>query len=187
MGNALRMVGIEKVTEESSDLLLAESFLAGNDVAFNWLFDRYIEQATSFAWRLCVDPVVADRVVMEAFARLRCRGWKLHGSFRLHLFSVCHNLSVAANKAPSIEVEAPAFGGASIGAHSLGGENVEQARIERALAKLPVQARSVLLLYYAHGLSPKEVARIVDVRPHQILSQIAGSRHLLRNGLKGEI
>ena len=181
------MVGIEKVTEESSDRLLAESFLAGNDLAFSWLFDRYVEQVSSFTWRLCVDPNLSDRVVLEAFARLRARGWKLHGSFKLHLFSVCHNLSIAANSAPKSQAAQPAFWGAGLGADSLGGENVEQARIERALAKMPVQARSVLLLYYAHGLTPTEVARIVDIRPHQIRRQIAGARYILRNGLKGEI
>ena len=183
------MVGIEKVTEESSDRLLAESFLAGNDEAFSWLFARYAEHVSSFTWRLCVDPNASDRIVLEAFARLRARGWKLQGSFKLHLFSVCHNLSIAFNSAPPMPMPTatPAFGGVGLGADSLGGENVEQARIERALAKLPVQARSVLLLYYAHGLTPAEVARIVDIRPHQIRRQIAGARYLLRNGLKGEI
>ncbi len=181
------MIGIEKVTEESSDRLLAESFLNGNDAAFFWLFDRYVQQVSSFTWRLCVDPVVADRVVLEAFARLRARGWTLHGSFKLYLFNVCHNLALEANRAPDLVTETPAFGGGGLGADSLGGENVEQARIERALAKLPVQARSILLLYYSHGLSPEEVARIVDIRPHQIRKQIAGARYLLRNGLKGEM
>ena len=64
--------------------------------------------------------------------------------------------------------------------------NDERARINRALASLPIAFREVLVLRELEDLAYKDIARIVDVPIGTIMSRLARARALMRDALAPE-
>ena len=64
--------------------------------------------------------------------------------------------------------------------------NDERARINRALASLPIAFREVLVLRELEDLAYKDIARIVDVPIGTVMSRLARARALMRDALAPE-
>ena len=177
----------EKVTEDSGDQTLAEAFLNGDEFAFVWLMERYKNEVSRYAWRITWEAAAADHVVLETFARLHKGGLKRGDVFKTALFSLTHRLSLRALKDEATQEKMPAFGGAAGSPDGMSSRNREGMRLEIALGGVPVGHRAMLLLYYAHRLSPEEASRVLEVRPQQFRRQLAYARRLLRDGLRMEL
>jgi RNA polymerase sigma factor (sigma-70 family) len=180
------------VADPPDDALMV-AFQNGNQGAFDVLFLRYRDRATSYAWRMLGRREEAEEIVVEAFARVLDGAWRPTGSFGSFLFTVVHRLCLdrlrrrtRANRGDArIEAEP---GPPPSSPYDAAEVRERSDHLDAALATLPETYRSVLLLYYGQELSSKEVAAIVGCEDQQVRSMLAYARRLLRERLgDGEV
>jgi RNA polymerase sigma-70 factor, ECF subfamily len=75
-------------------------------------------------------------------------------------------------------------GSAEIGArHAAAGTAAERVDVERALARVPREARVLLALHYVDGLSFGELARVRGISVNTVKSQLARGKAIMRKAL----
>ncbi len=183
--------GVDRV-DTAADEALAERFRAGDDEAFAVLYARWRPRAVSYALKIVHTPAVAEEIATDAFVTLvegRFSPKAREGSFRAWLFTVVQRRCLDTLRRrgtrgrvlPLLREEPtpPALEAAIDGLR-------DKARLEAALESLPVEHRSVVLLYYAQGLSSREVAEATEQTDQQVRSKLSYARRVLRRTLAQE-
>lgn len=171
----------------ADDAALVREVAAGSEVALGELYDRYVDAVHAAASRLTADRQIAEEVVQETFLALWNRAELFDqrlGSLAAWLHTIARNRTVdrlrAAGRRPHLIPLSSAAGadeqdgaaldrlvaaGTVIGGASLGagpeGElaTVELQRLLRdALAELPADERTAIVLAYREELSQSEIA-----------------------------
>jgi len=112
--------------------------------------------------------------------------WQLYRAeqqLRPWLFTIMHNLFVSARRraAKRASVERQDWPPASVSAP---GDGLAVAALDRALALLPDEQRTVLLLVGLEGFSYAEAARILDTPIGTVISRLSRGRQQLRELLE---
>lgn len=137
-----------------------------------------------YAAALLRDRDAADDLVQDCLARAfdRLHLWQPTGTMRTWLFTILHNLHVnqvrRQGRAPDIRSDtdslerqpAPSEADAGLVARDIAG----------ALAQLPDEQRSVVLLVGLEGLSYADVAEITDAPLGTVMSRLSRGRERLR-------
>jgi len=174
-------------TLDDADLLRA--FARGREDAFAVLMERHGSAVKGYALRTLRSPEQAEDVMVETFLRVAAaRGrWEDRGSVRGWLFTVAHRLCIdqlrrrrlERQSLPRVvELEADRGMAPSPEAEALLGETARE--LERALAQLSPEHRTVLLLRVVHGLSSEETAAAVGLDESQVRSQLSYARKRIR-------
>ncbi|HOV48183.1 MAG: sigma-70 family RNA polymerase sigma factor [Anaerolineae bacterium] len=167
----------------------------GNLDAFNELLLHYQTQAYNLAYHLLQDPAAADDATQEAFiSAYRSLAQFRGGSFRAWLLRIvtnaCYDALRHAKRRPSVSWEA--FGDLEEEANphlrdhaELPEEAVERDELrqllEDALARLPEDQRTVLVLVDRLGLSYEEVAETLQIQLGTVKSRLARARGRMRD------
>lgn len=167
----------------------------GNLDAFNALLLHYQTQAYNLAYHLLQDPAAADDATQEAFiSAYRSLAQFRGGSFRAWLLRIvtnaCYDALRHAKRRPSVSWEA--FGDLEEEANphlrdhaELPEEAVERDELRRlledALARLPEDQRTVLVLVDRLGLSYEEVAETLQIQLGTVKSRLARARGKMRD------
>jgi RNA polymerase sigma-70 factor (ECF subfamily) len=152
----------------------------GDPAAFSVLFDRHAAAAARYARRLVGDQGASEDAVHGAFVRLievaRSGGIDPdRGSLRGLLFRTVRNLSIDWLRSRSRVVP---LGDVDVGAASQGAD-VVRLELESALALLPENHRSALLLRVDGGLSYTEIAAVLGATLAQVKMWIFRARKAL--------
>jgi RNA polymerase sigma-70 factor, ECF subfamily len=169
------------------DAALVREVTAGSESALATLYDRHADAVYAAACRLTSDRQVAEEVVQETFLALWNRAELFDpaaGSLAAWIHTIARNRTVdrlrAAGRRPNLVALSSASGGdddttaaleraVSIG-HVLGGANLGpgpegaiesaelRATLQDALASMPDQERTVIVLAYREELSQSEIA-----------------------------
>jgi RNA polymerase sigma-70 factor, ECF subfamily len=125
--------------------------------------DQFREELQAFAYRLLGSVEEAEDCVQNAYLAA-VRNPQAPENARAWLYRVTHNLAVnqLRRRDHALRREAPP-------AQPRAGE----ADLDRALADLPEDQRTILLLRYTHGLSFEEIAEVVG-RPTGTVKVYAG-------------
>lgn len=166
---------------------LAADHAAGDPEAFERLFERYRGKVHGYARRMLGRAEEADEVTAQTFVRILEGRYEPTGRFRSYLFAVAHRACLerlrkrrtADKYVPWLKVVAPSRTPEEV---ALVGD--DQRRMERAIATLPEEHRTVLLLYYGQELASREVAAIVGCTDQQIRSKLAYARRKLREAME---
>lgn len=172
----------------AGDLELARRVAAGEDAAFDRVYEENVERVYALCLRMCGDPDKARRLTQDAFVR----AWERIGSFRGEsrlsswLHRVTANVVVESRRRRSRWrlrlVEEPQ-----------GGERVPAPKrrdpglrldLERAIASLPEGARTVLVLRDVEGYSYEEITRITGLAMGTVKAQIHRARKLMQERLE---
>lgn len=158
------------------------AYQAGNEAAFGELFERYAGRVYGFLVRRLGDPSLAEDLYQETFLRLhRARGsYDSRRPFRAWLFGIVHNLltDTLRDRARTLETtstdQTPDRGQPGIqptGADELPSGDISPERlvaaqeisssIARALAALPPDERTVIILARFEGLSYDDIGDIL--------------------------
>lgn len=143
-----------------------------------------------YAAALLRDRDAADDLVQECLARAvdRLHSWRPNGSMRAWLFTILHNLHVnqlrdrhreGALHAPVGDIErqpAPPAQDASLALRDL----------SAALAQLPDEQRSVILLVGLEGLSYADAATVTGAPLGTVMSRLSRGRERLRSLMDNE-
>jgi RNA polymerase sigma-70 factor (ECF subfamily) len=200
----------------ADDAALVREVAAGSETALGELYDRYVDAVHAAASRLTADRQVAEEVVQETFLALWNRAELFDaklGSLAAWLHTIARNRTVdrlrAAGRRPNLIPLSSAAGideqdgaaldrlvtaGTVIGGASLGsGPEGELAATElqrllrEALAELPDDERTAIVLAYREDLSQSEIAERLGWPLGTVKTRTRRALLRLRGVLAGEL
>src|SRR5438552_13899646 len=143
-----------------------------------------IPRLRRYARALTRDVVIADDLVQDCLTRAldKLHLWREGTDLRAWLFTILHNQYVNHIRRA---VREGAMVGLSDSEPLLSrapqqGKRLELRDLERAIAKLPDEQRSVILLVGLEGMRYEEVAAVLDVPVGTIRSRLSRGREMLR-------
>src|ERR1700736_1100977 len=152
--------------------------------AFRDDVEAMIPALRRYARALARDADVADDLVQDTLVRaLRSERLFHGGDIRSWLYTILTNLN--RNRRRSL-ARRPILMQLPDDAADAGGTEAEGRDIERALASLIEDQRSVLLLVVLEGLSYREVAEIQGVPIGTVMSRLARARAHVKSVIEGE-
>jgi RNA polymerase sigma-70 factor (ECF subfamily) len=143
-----------------------------------------IPRLRRYARALARDVAAADDLVQDCLARAlgKLHLWQEGTDLRAWLFTILHNQYVN-------QVRRAVREGAAVGLSETEpmltraphqGKRLELRDLERAIAKLPEEQRSVILLVGLEGMRYEEVAEVLDVPVGTVRSRLSRGREALR-------
>ena len=146
--------------------------------------EALIPRLRRYARAMARDPVAADDLVQECLVRAlgKIHQWEKGTDLRAWLFTILHNQSVSlarqvARQRASIELQKYKTGLALSPNQTV---RLELRDLERAIAKLPDEQRSVILLVGLEGMGYDEAASIVNLPVGTVRSRVSRGREALR-------
>jgi len=146
--------------------------------------EALIPRLTRYAKVLTRDPVAADDLVQDCLARAlgKIHLWEQGTDLRAWLFTILHHqhLSLArwdARQRASIQLQKCNAGSTPSPTQAA---RLELRDLDRALAKLPEEQRSVILLVGLEGMRYEEAASVVNLPVGTVRSRVSRGRETLR-------
>lgn len=173
-------------TEQDCELLRR---LARDEIeALDEVFARLWAPVVSYLIGLLGSREAAEDIAQEAFYRLWERRAQLRtdGSLRGFLYHVARNLAISEHRSENVrqraltalQAETPAFASIELEYDGLATE------LRKAIGSLPQRRREILILHSIHGLSYKEIARLLGIAPQTVANQFSSALDDLRRGLR---
>jgi RNA polymerase sigma-70 factor (ECF subfamily) len=177
------------------ELGLVERLRAGDEAAFDAVYDAFNVRLFTFLLRLSRRRDVAEDLLEETWLRLVKHAHRLNDSTRLGpwLFTVARNLHVSYVRSRVLE-DSTAAGLAALWLHgadrpspfeATAGRELER-RIERALTALPAASREVLLLVGVAGFDHSDAADVCGITPEALRQRLHRARALLTRALEAD-
>ena len=178
-----------------ADLEAMKRLIEGDDLALNSIMQRWKDKLASFLYRLTGSHEAACDLAQETFVRLyqsRSR-YQPSAAFPTYLFHIAANL--ARNHArwrirhPAVSTEDCADTIQQMTGHESSPDEVAQhhentARIERALASLPVDLREALHLFTYEEMSQTEISQALGCSIKAVETRIYRARQMLKGLLE---
>ncbi|MDX1661757.1 MAG: sigma-70 family RNA polymerase sigma factor [Gemmatimonadota bacterium] len=165
---------------------LVESARRNDAGAFDRLYRDHADRVYALCLRMTADPDAAETLTQDVFVR----AWRRLDSFRgdsrfstwLHRLTVNLVLDRRRSAARRRAREENADRADYLGAvrRAAPGTRMD---LERAIAKLPEGARTMLVLYDVEGYAYEEIAEMTDVALGTVKSQLHRARKLMREEL----
>ena len=186
-------VGMNKTVPE-----LVESFLNGDQKAFEQLVGRYRRKIYSLAYQILRNHLDADEVVQETFVRV----YRKRGELKDVKYFSSFIIRVATNYAIDLLRKHRGHSGIPEDTATMPGsvqldlarrvatpsENYEKKRlmeeISRALEKLPPRQRLTAILHDVEGYSKTEIAQVFDCPEATVRSNLHIARTKIKKTLK---
>ena len=188
-----------KQEEDIRDIL---AFQAGDDQAFQRLFERYRRPIMNYLYRFFWNRAIAEELTQEVFLRV-CKAaerYEPRTAFRNWIYQIAAN--VARNEVRKHEYavkKQPLAGPVNPEEHRpeeihrdpcadtpeklVSAQRLEE-EIQRVLVRLPDKQRTALLLCRHHGFSYREIAEIMQLRQGAVKSLIHRATETLRKRLR---
>lgn len=162
----------------------------GDPDAFAALYDAHAGRVHALCLRLVGDRAIAGELVQDVFVRV----WEQLGSFRgesafgtwLHRVAtnvVWHHLRGGARRRQRVAWHGE-LDGDPPDAAARGGDPAVRLDLERAIAGLPAQARTVFVLHDVEGLSHDEIAARLGIAAGTARAHLFRARRQLREVLQ---
>ncbi len=153
----------------------------GDQQAFTSLFERYFQSVYNYALSLSNDPATAEDLTQEAFikAHTHLPKFKPPWNFRSWIFRMTRNLFLdlvrGRPEADSFDDVSP-LPAPDPSPESRAVASEATRRVRRALERLSVRNKEVLVLREVHGLSYAEIAEVLDTTQPYIKTLLARAR-----------
>jgi RNA polymerase sigma-70 factor (ECF subfamily) len=162
------------------DLLLIERFLAGDQEAFQRLYERYYDKVFSVARGVLLDAEEASDAVQEIFTLVyrNLHRFDRRARFSTWLFRITVNRSIqqaraSRRRAHHLPLEDAAE--RTVDAHE-----APDPRIAEAMTRLSPGDRALLTLFYWEELSLQEIAQSIGCSPNAAKTRLFRARERLR-------
>ena len=161
---------------------------AGDPAAFEAIYEAYRPRLFGFLVRLSRRRDVAEDLLEETWLRLVTRATTLLDDARLApwLFAVARNLYVSWRRSRAVDTARTSDLDPAWPAPEKGDSPFEsvaraelEARVEAALARLPLRDREVLLLVGVEGLTPSEAASVCGLPAVTLRARLHRARERL--------
>lgn len=192
--------------DDAEDKRLMAALAAGDDLALNQLIQRWQAPLRQFVFRYVQHEADAEDLVQDAFVRVfrhRAR-YAPQGKFSTWLFTIAvnlcrnhaekkrHRVTVPLERPGALAGDGPFLNGvipepaspeADPAAVTLAHERADAVR--SAIAELPDELRTAVLLFEYQDLSHAEIATIVGATPKAVETRLYRARQHLRESLAG--
>ena len=183
----LNTEAIEADAEIDSDALAPRSAPAQKralDTSLHRQIEALIPRLRRYARALTRDAVAADDLVQESLTRAlgKMHLWQEGTDLRAWLFTILHNQHVTftrrqARERGSIKLQSSCL---SLALAPVQTARVQLRDLDRAIAKLPEEQRSVILLVGLEGMRYDEAAAVTNLPVGTVRSRVARGRESLR-------
>ena len=160
---------------------LYNRFRDGDDTAFDRILKLYYDGLLFFVTRYVRDVSTAEDVVIDTFLELlmhRSR-YNFKTSLKTYLYTIARNKSLNVLKRKSRTDVALDSVGHTIDSHMIDSERKRV--ISEALAKLPEEMRSCIILVYFEDMTYEETAKIMKKSRKQIDNLLYRAKASLKN------
>jgi RNA polymerase sigma-70 factor (ECF subfamily) len=163
---------------------------AGDEEAFEALFRCYYEELCRFVQNQTGSAEVAEDLVQNIFLSLwrRRQDWEPKTTLRAYLFGAARNESIKHRKHQQVrsrwkrkeKEKAPPKKPDPV--DKLKSQELKRT-IQQWVNELPERRRQVYLLSRQHGLTYREIARVMDISPKTVDNQMVAALKFLRKHL----
>ena len=178
---------------KNDDVMLIQRILAGDEIAFASLVRKYQKQVHTLAWRKIRDFHIAEDITQETFLQAYQKLETLEDPTRFPrwLYVIADRLCIAwlrKNQRHTEPLEETDLSGIETEAYSrfVATEHAEtfaEARrdlVEKLLAKLKENSRTVITLHYLEGMTYAEIVNFLGVPENTIRSRLLRARQQLK-------
>ena len=178
---------------KNDDVVLIQRILAGDETAFASLVRKYQKQVHTLAWRKIRDFHIAEDITQETFLQAYQKLETLEDPTRFPrwLYVIADRLCIAwlrKNQRQTEPLEEADLSGIETEAYSrfIATEHAEafaEARrdlVEKLLAKLKKNNRTVITLHYLEGMTYAEIVNFLGVPENTIRSRLLRARQQLK-------
>jgi DNA polymerase III beta subunit len=178
---------------KNDDVVLIQRILAGDETAFESLVRKYQKQVHTLAWRKIRDFHIAEDITQETFLQAYQKLETLEDPTRFPrwLYVIADRLCIAwlrKNQRHTEPLEEADLSGVETEAYSrfVATEHAEtfaEARrdlVEKLLAKLKENNRTVITLHYLEGMTYAEIVNFLGVPENTIRSRLLRARQQLK-------
>lgn len=178
-----------QVADSNTEFDLVKQANEGDKYAFKALFDLNASRVYAFCLRLSANPDTAQELTQDTFIK----AWEKMDSFRfqskfstwLHSIAMNEFLMLKRSQKRFFQrfvqtedvIQYERFNESETRSH---GENID---IERAISKLPRQARTVFILHDIQGYQHNEISELINIEIGTSKAHLHRARKLLREEL----
>jgi len=167
---------------------------AGDEAAFEQLFEAYFAALCDFAQSYVRDPDAAEELVQNVFLRV----WQIRAEWQpdgvtAYLFGACRNRALSQRRHERIVArfeDRAAHEGLPIASGQAPSDPDEDAQaselaeaLRRAIHQLPERRRMVVILRWEHHLSHAEIAQVLGISVKTVETQFGRAIAVLRKRL----
>jgi RNA polymerase sigma-70 factor (ECF subfamily) len=169
--------------------MIVEACLSGDTAAFGTLVDSYSSKLFNVALQITGSREDAMDVTQSAFAKAYEKLDSFDPSFRFFSWiyriaiNEAINLTKRQRREPTLEVAAVST--ATNPEEKLGQAEAKRS-VQRALAGLTAEYRSVVVLKHLQGLSYREISELLEIPEKTVKSRLFSARQRLRTLLLGQ-
>jgi RNA polymerase sigma-70 factor (ECF subfamily) len=193
-------MGLTGYMHTDPDIQLMLQFKAGDQRAFQHLFDKHKKRVINYCYRYCGHPAVAEELAQETFLRVykAAPRYRPKARFSTWLFKIAANVClneirkpIYRNRMESMDeaaekgcnpVAAPCGPGASAPDAMLASRE-QQTVVQKAIAQLPEKQRAALLLRVNEEFSYREIGRQINRSEGHVKTLIHRGRQRLKKML----
>src|SRR5262245_57367112 len=169
----------------NDDRVLMRRIRAGDEQAFAALVTRHGGRMLSVASHLLGSRTDGEDAVQRAF--LRCftaaRAYRPEWAVSTWLYRILTHVCFDEIRRRRVRGEVSVDGAGGERRASRADRVADRLDIDRALMKVPAEARTLIVLRYADGLSYGELARVRGITINTVKSQLARGKSILRAAL----
>ena len=169
-----------------NDRILMSRISRGDEEAFNDLVGRHSGRLLAVARRLLGSQADAEDAVQRAF--MRCftgaRSYRPEWAVATWLYRILTNTCVDEMRRRAAASRRDLAHAALGGTAGDGSPPEQRIDLQRALARVPREARVLLALRYVDGLSYREMACIRGITVNTVKSQLARGKSILKTALQ---
>jgi len=170
---------------EDDDRALMRRLQRGDEQALTPLILRHSGRMLAVAARLLGSRADAEDAVQRAFIRCHAhaRFYRSEWTVTTWLYRILTNACVDEIRRRRARPEEPMPEVARAAGARTGHQLETRLDLERGLAKVPTEARALLVLRYVEGLSYGELARVRGISVNTVKSQLKRGREILKAAL----
>jgi RNA polymerase sigma-70 factor (ECF subfamily) len=176
--------------DDQSEATLIEQARAGDEAAFEELMRRYKRPVLNFVYRLLGNAEEAEDIAQEVFVRVyqNLRDYSPRTRFSTWLFAVARNAAIDRlrwrKRHPTQPLDSTPDPVTLIGVAEEVNAREIGAQVTVAVAALPEDQRTALVLAEYQGLSYAEIAEIMRCSEKSVESRLYRAKHALREKLR---
>lgn len=185
----------EKTVDER-DQQWAREISEGNKAAFERLFFEFYYDLCDFTLSMINSREEARDVVQDVFFRIwkRRSSWKIHTSLKVYMFQAVRNEALnhieKEKTLLKLKQELVQIPPSDVDEKSAGLDKEDQkvvARIWEIAEEMPERRQSVFVLHRKHGLSYKEVSKIMGITRKTVENHMGEALKYIRERIAGDV
>ena len=182
------------------ELKVIDRVLKGDVDAFGILVKRYEKQIVNYIFRMIGDYQDALELSQEVFlkAYLALKTYKSEYSFSTWLYKIAKNRTIdfiRKKKLNTVSIEGqgdenslkPQYEDSGLKPDEIFERKRRAQVVGKAVEKLPLEYREVIIMYHIDGLKYEEIAEILGLPIGTVKNRIFRARKILKEILEGEI